>query len=225
MKRLSEILIYTAIVLSGVWLLLLSLGMFDVINLTAIAGKNFNYIWALVIVIVGMALYVGLLFVERIKSLSIPAWFKNLFYIAFFVFTNVYYFFSVYSTIWGVIIFDMYLAVLLNILSVSLFYNSQKDNKNQVKTTEKFLVFTCFCYSATGALVIEVLNGLVRMIVDKANITNTLSMFVSEACAMLLVSFMFALAFALSMRKSKQLINNCLIKVDTTSRQPKVKRG
>ena len=138
------------------------------------------------------------------------------------MFTNIYYFFSIYSTIWGLIIFDAYLAVLLNILSVSLFYNSQKDNKNQVKTTEKFLVFTTFCYAAAGSLVIEVLSALMRMLTDKANITNSLAMFVTEACTMLVVSFAFALAFAMSMRKTKQLINSCLIKIDLTQ---KVKRG
>ena len=34
--------------------------------------------------------------------------------------------------------------------AVSVFYNTQKDAKNIVKTTDKFLVFSCFAYSALG---------------------------------------------------------------------------
>ncbi len=214
MKKLAEFLIYAAIVLSGVWLILLALGVFGVINTAAFASADFNYIWALIIVVVGIALYALFAVLEHRRGLTVPNWFKNLFYIAFFVFSNIWYYFGLYSTIWGLIVFDAYLAIILNILSVSLFYNSQKDAKNMVKTTEKFLVLTCFSYAATGALIIEILSCMIRVICGYSGITASLAMFVTEACTMLVVCFIFALLFSQSMRKTKQLINGCLIKVD-----------
>lgn len=212
MKKLTPWLLYSALVLSGLWIILLSLGMFEVLDYSKVIGANFNYIVAFVIVIVGLLLYIGFMFIEKIRNLDIPAWFKNLFYIAFFVFTNIYYFFGLYGKIAGLIIFDIYFASLINILAVSLFYNTQKDAKNTVKTTDKFLVFSCFCYASTAVLVYEVLVSAIKCIAKSTGLFASLALFVTEASTMLCVSFVFALVFALSMKKSRRLINNCLIK-------------
>ena len=37
------------------------------------------------------------MFIEKWRNLIIPNWFKNLFYVAFFVFTNIYYFFGLFN--------------------------------------------------------------------------------------------------------------------------------
>ena len=210
--KLSNILLYTALALSGVWIVLLTLGAFKVFDLSALAGKNFNYIAAYVIVIVGLLLYIGFMFIEKIKGLIIPEWFKNLFYISFFIFTNVYYFFGLYGTIAGLIIFDVCLACLLNIAAVSIFYNTQKDEKNSVKTTNKFLSLTTFSYAVSGGTIYLIIAGIIKIISKSSALLSSLAILVTEMSVILFVSIIFALMFILSMKRERRLINSCLIK-------------
>lgn len=217
MKKPSTFLLYFALTVSGLWAILLALGAFGVLPISAIAGSHFNYIWALVIVVVGLLFYVAFLFIEKIKNLIIPDWFKCLFYFAFLVFTNVYYLFSWYHTIAGILVFDAYLAVLLNIAAVSLFYNTQKDAKNIVKTTDKFLVFSCFAYACTGIVVYQLISLLTKVICKSTGAIAGLPIVVTEIAIMLFITFVFALMFALSLKKSKKLINNCLVKYNSVS--------
>lgn len=212
MKKLPTILLYTFLGLSGAWLVVLALGLFNVFNLTAIAGSTFNYIWAFVIVLVGLGLYILFLLAEKWRNWIVPVWFKCLFFIAFFVFTNVYYLFGLYHTVAGIIVFDICLASLLNIAAVSLFYNTQKDAKNAVKTTDKFLCFSTFCYAITGAVVYQVISLLVKVISKTKGILATLSLVVTELSIFIAVSLLFALLFALSMKGKRKFVNACLVK-------------
>ena len=173
MKKLPTILLYTFLGLSGAWLVVLALGLFNVFNLTAIAAEGFNYIWAFVIVLVGLGLYILFMYMEKWRNWVVPTWFKCLFYVAFFVFTNVYFVFGLYQTVAGVVVFDICLAALLNIAAVSLFYNTQKDNKNAVKTTDKFLCFSTFCYAVTGATVYQIISLLVKVIAKSKGLFAT----------------------------------------------------
>lgn len=212
MTKTTKIFIYSALAISAIWAVLLAFGAFGALPISSIAGSHFNYVGALVVVIVSILCYVAFLFVERIRNLTIPEWFKILFYIAFMVFTNVYYLFSLYHTIAGIVLFDIYLAVLFNILSVSLFYNTQKDSKNVVKTTDKFLVFSCFCYATMMTLIYQLISVLVKVIVSSTEIVASLAMIVSEMSIMLFVCFVFALLFTLSLKRTRKFINGCLIK-------------
>lgn len=212
MKKLTSVILYSALVLSGLWIVMLALGMFQVLDYSSVIGAGFSYWWAFAIVIVCMLLYIGFMFIEKWRNLNIPVWLKNLFYVAFFIFTNVYYFFGLYSKIWSIILFDICFACLVNILSVSLFYNTQKDEKNTVKTTEKFLVFTCFSYSSMIILVYQLIVGLAKCIAGTSGILSNLALMVTEVSTMLCVTFVFAILFTLSMKKSRKFINSCLIK-------------
>lgn len=212
MKKLPTILLYTFLGLSGAWLIVLTLGLFNVFNLTAIAGANFNYIGAFVIVLVGLGLYILFMFAEKWRSWIVPTWFKCLFFVAFFVFSNVYYFFGLYQTIAGLVIFDICLAALLNIAAVSLFYNTQKDAKNAVKTTDKFLCFSTFCYAVTGGVVYQVIALLVKVIGKTQGLFASLALVVTELSIFVAVSLVFALFFALSMKGKRKFVNACLVK-------------
>ena len=212
MTRTSKIFIYSSIAISAIWAIFLALGVFGALDDKSIAGAHFNYIAALIIDIVGILFYVGFVFVEKIRNLTIPEWFKVLFYIAFLVFTNVYYLFSWYHTIAGLIVFDVYIAVLFNILAVSLFYNTQKDAKNVVKTTDRFLVFSCFAYAGLMTLVYQLISVLVKLLSNSTDVIASLAMIVSEMSVMLFVGFVFALLFAISLKRTRRLVNACLIK-------------
>ena len=212
MTRTSKIFIYSSIAISAIWAIFLALGVFGALDVKSIAGAHFNYIAALIIDIVGILFYVGFVFVEKIRNLTIPEWFKVLFYIAFLVFTNVYYLFSWYHTIAGLIVFAVYIAVLFNILAVSLFYNTQKDAKNVVKTTDRFLVFSCFAYAGLMTLVYQLISVLVKLLSNSTDVIASLAMIVSEMSVMLFVGFVFALLFAISLKRTRRLVNACLIK-------------
>ena len=217
MKKFSNILLYGALGVCGAWTIVLALGAFGVFSLAQVAGAHFNYVWAFVIVAVCLLCYIAFMFVEKIRNLVVPDWFKCLFYLAFLVFTNVYYFFSLYHTIAGVLVFVIYLSMLFNILAVSLFYNTQKDAKNIVKTTDKFLVFSAFSYATLGVVVYEVISLLVKVIAKDSSVLSGAPMILTEIAAMLCVNFIFAIIFAMSLKKTKKFINACLIKYNQVS--------
>ena len=105
-----------------------------------------------------------------------------------------------------------YIGFLISILSVSIFYNTQKDNKNTVKTTDKFLCFSTFSYAITGAVVYQLISCLCKVIAKTQGIFATLALVVTELSIFVAVSLVFALFFALSMKGSRKFINACLIK-------------
>ena len=108
--------------------------------------------------------------------------------------------------------FAVYIAVLFNILAVSLFYNTQKDAKNVVKTTDRFLVFSCFAYAGLMTLVYQLISVLVKLLSNSTDVIASLAMIVSEMSVMLFVGFVFALLFAISLKRTRRLVNACLIK-------------
>lgn len=212
MKKLSKIILYVLLAACAVWAVMLSLGAFGAIKTNAFASEHFNYVIALVVDIVCLVLFVGLLFIEKIRGLTIPEWFKIVFYVEFFVLTNVYCYFGLYQTAAGLIVCAIMLAIIFNILSVSVFYNTQKDESNNVKVSEKFLVFSCFGYSILFAFVYEIIQCLIRL--SASSVLNVLAVMAAEMGMFLLVSFAFALVFALSLKRSKRIINACLIKLN-----------
>lgn len=212
MKKLPTILLYTFLGLSGAYLLVLTLGLFNVFELTAIAGKSFNYIVAYVVLLVALAIYILFMFAEKWRSWIVPAWLKSLFFVAFFVFTNVYYFFGLYQTLAGIIVFDVCFASLMNIVAVSLFYNTQKDAKNAVKTTEKFLCFSTFSYALAGGVFYQVISLAIRIIAKSTGIFASIALVVTELCIFIAVSLLFSLFFALSMKNKRKFVNACLVK-------------
>lgn len=216
MKKFSKNLLYVLIGFCALWAVVLSLGAFGVIKTNIFAGEQFNYVVALILDAVCLALFVALVFVEKIKGLSIPNWFKCIFYVSFFVLTNIYFYFSLYSTVAGLIACAIILAVIFNIMSVSLFYNTQKDDQNNVKVSNKFLVFSCFSYSILFAFIYQLVVCVIR-IVSKTTISNVLAISAIEMSVCLLISFVFALVFALSLARTKRVINACLIKMNASS--------
>lgn len=212
MKKLPTILLYTFLGLSCAYLLVLTLGLFNVFELTAIASESFNYIVAYIVLLLALAIYILFMLAEKWRSWIVPAWLKSLFFVAFFVFTNVYYFFGLYQTLAGIIVFDICLASLLNIVAVSLFYNTQKDSKNSVKTTEKFLCFSTFCYAITGGVFYQIIALAIRLISKSSGLLSSIALVITELCILIAVSLIFALLFALSMKGKRKFVNGCLVK-------------
>ena len=105
-------------------LLILTLNLFGITNLTFFSG--FSYIIAYVLVVVCLLLFVGGFFVTKIKRLVMPVWFRMMFYIAFYLFTNIYYIFGWYENIVMLVFFFAYISFLVNIIALSVFYNVQK---------------------------------------------------------------------------------------------------
>ena len=192
-------------------LLILTLNLFGVTELNFHA--NFSYLVAYILVIVCLLLYIGGFFISKAKDLVIPAWFRMMFYIAFFLFTNVYHICGFYHNIYTIILFFAYIAFLVNIIALSVFYNVQKDEKNRLKSTPKFLITTVFFYAtAINALIQFVINMAKAFFLPKYQFA-TLMTFVVEMSTMLLVTIVMAVIFNASLKRAKNLINGCLIKV------------
>ena len=201
---------------SFVHIALLTLNLFGVTELAFFEG--FNYLIAYILVIVCLLLYIFGFFITKFKDIEMPKWFRMMFYIAFYLFTNVYYCLGMFQNIWALVLFFAYIAFLVNIISLSVFYNVNKDEKNRLKSTNTYLVTSVFFYSvATNALVQFVINA-VKVFAFQNYIFTTLMAFVVEMSTMILVTIIMTVIFASSLNKTKSLINGCLIKIGNSKR-------
>lgn len=193
-----------------VHLLLITLNLFSVINLKL--NINFNYLVAYLLVIICFALYIFGFFITKFKSLIMPSWFRILFYIAFFLFTNVYYVAGLYQNLIAVVFLFAYIAFLINIIALSVFFNIQKDEKNRLKSTVTFLITSVFMYSVATCALFQFIFSIVKVFAFPDYKFATLLVFVVEMSTMLFVSVVMAIVLNASLKRSKTLINACLIK-------------
>ncbi len=208
-----NITLICALAFTGIHLLLLTLNLFGVTEFEFYEG--FNYLIAYILVVVCLGLFVFGFFLSHIRKLAVPKWFRIMFYIAFYLFTNVYYTAGLFQNIYTVIVFVAYVSFLVSIIALSVFYNTQKDEKNRLRTTNKYLLTSVFFYSvATNALLQFVMTAFKVLIVPNYKF-STLMTFVVEMTAMLVVSITMTIIYSCSLKKSKALVNGCLIKVDT----------
>lgn len=205
-----NITLISVLVCSLIHLTFLILGIFDVVDLKTTA--SFNYIVSFVLVIACLLLYILGFFISNIKRLSIPSWFRVMFYIAFFVFTNTYYVLGLYENIWFLLIFFAYISVLINVICLSLFYNIQKDEKGRLKTSAKYLcVCVCMWSIAVCSFVQFVVNFMKAFVFDKY-VFATLKVFAFEYMIMFAVCIVMAVIYYLSLIQTKTVVNACLIK-------------
>ncbi len=192
-------------------LLLLTLNLFGVTRFGLNAG--FSYIVAYILVIASLALYIFGFYIYRFSNLFIPAWFRMLFYIAFYLFTNVYYILGWFSCLLGLIFFYAYIAFLMCIISLSIYFNTQKDEKNKLKIAPKSLLSNVFFYSLAGNAVLQFVINIIKVAFFSDYKFATLSTYLVEFGTMIGVSVTIVIVFAISLARTKTFINACLIKV------------
>lgn len=193
---------------------LITLNLFGVTNFAI--PENFNYIVAYAMIIVSLALYVGGFFVTKLKNVTLPSWLRILFYVAFFVFTNTYYLTGLYENIIALLVFFAYIAFLITVISLSIFYNVQKDDKNRLKSSKPFIITSVFFYSAGACLVFGVAAAAVQAFIFSGSALSTISTVVAELSMMLLVCILMTLSYSLSLSKNKVFINSCLVKYNSS---------
>ena len=209
---LCNITLICTLVFSGIHLLLIT---FNLIGITKFElYSSFNYILAYILVIACLALYIMGFYVYHFSRIYMPAWFRMLFYIAFFLFTNVYYICNWFNTIVGLIFFYAYISFLVCIISLSVYFNTQKDEKNKLKIAPKSLVTSVFYYSIAGNALIQFIVNLVKVIAFKNYEFSTLSIYLIEFGVMIGVTSIVTFMFAISLAGTKKFINACLIKVN-----------
>ena len=185
--KLSTVLLYGVLALSLAHFTILLLSLFGVITPAWLERIGFNYIVAFALVAICLILYITLMLVEKKKKMVMPEWFKNVFYVGFYVFTNIYYFFGLFATLAGLIVFYVYLAFVLNIVALSIFFNTQKSD-NVLRTTNTFTALTTFTYAVTGGALIETVISAIKLICAKTSVFSTLSMVIIDMCVIVLVS-------------------------------------
>ena len=199
-----------ALFFTAVHLLLISFNLFGISKFSV--PENFSYVTAYILSLCCLALYIFGFSIAKFKSIVFPSWLRIMFYIAFFLFTNTYYMSGLYLNKIGIVIFYAYIAFLINILSVSIFYNVQKDEKNRLKASNKFITFSVLCYSLAFSTIVQFVICAVKIFFFEAGITSTLSYFVLSMSAMLVVNIALYIAFLISLKKTKKFINACLVK-------------
>ena len=198
-----------------VHLLVLTLGLFGAITLSLYDG--FNYIVAYVLIIVCLVLYIFSFFITKFKGLEVPAWFRIVFYVAFFLFTNTYYIVGGYRNIISIILFFIYISFLSTITNLSVFYNTQKDEKNKLKTSRNYIVTSVFFYSLGTNSIIELFITAFKSFVMPHYEFTTLNVFIVEMSTMILTTIVLSFIISMSLKRTKKLVNSCLIKIS----QPK----
>lgn len=199
-----------ALFFTAVHLIILTFNLFGISNFSV--PENFSYIFAYILSICCLALYIFGFSISKLKNIVFPAWLRIMFYIAFFLFTNTYYLSGLYQTLIGIIIFYAYIAFLINIISVSIFYNVQKDEKHRLKASPTFITISVFCYSVAISSIILFIISTVKVIFFKTFATSTLLYFVVSMTSMLVVNIGLFIAFFLSLKNTKKFINACLVK-------------
>lgn len=199
-----------ALFFTAVHLIILSFNLFGISNFSV--PENFSYVLAYILSLCCLALYIFGFSISKIKNMVFPAWLRIMFYIAFFLFTNTYYLSGLYQTLIGIIIFYAYIAFLINIISVSVFYNVQKDEKHRLKASPTFITVSVLCYSLATSAVVLFLVSAVKVIFFKSLATTTLLCFVVSMTSMIVVNIGLFIAFFLSLKKTKKFINACLVK-------------
>ena len=202
--------------LSGIYLILLSLSLFGVTDLNV--SSNFSYLTAYVLVIVCLALFICAMIVVNRKKFVVPSWLRILFYIAFFTFTNVYYFWGLFENMFWLCIMFAYISFIAVVCSLSIFYNSLKDEKNRLHISNSFLLLTV----TSIALAILFVISLIILVISNLTLATSLLASSTNYIALMLVMFVSSLlttlSFAVSLKKNKAWINACLVKVDIGSK-------
>ena len=197
-------------------LVIVTIGFFTKINIELY--DEFNFIVAYILIGLSLALYILGFFTYKLTNVYMPSWFRIMFYVAFFLFTNVYYLLNWYGSILGLIFFFAYFAFLISIICLSVYFNVEKDNKNKLKTVPKHLIVNVYFYSVAVQSVFQFFVNLVKRIIlpeyDFANLTT----YLIEFGTMFAVTTIMILLFSLSLYSSKRFINSCLIKVNKATK-------
>lgn len=209
---ICNITLICTLAFSFIHLLLLTLNIFGVTKFNLYEG--FNYAVAYILVVACLSLYIIGFYTYRFTNIYIPAWFRTMFYIAFFLFTNVYYILGWFGSIVGLIFFFAYIAFLACIISLSIYFNTQKDEKNKLKIAPKSLIASVFFYSVASNSMLQFIINLVKIIFFSDYKFASLSIYLIEFGTMLGVCSAVSIAFALSLAGSKTFINACLIKIN-----------
>lgn len=210
-----NITLISILVLTFAYMILLSFNLFGVITIAI--PDYFNYIFAYVLIGISLLFYIFSFFYTSRCNFEFPTWLQIMFYIAFFVFTNVYYFSGLFENLVAVIIMFAYLSFIIMVASLSIFYNAQKDEGNRLKATRRFIITSTALYSLGFQLVLMFLVQTIKIIAFRTSPFNTLKMFVIESATMIGVTIVVTLLFWLSLRKSKKFINACLVRYDSST--------
>lgn len=206
----TNITLIMVLVFTAIHLLVVTLNLFGAVSLNFPIG--FNYLLAYTFIVLSLALYILSFFLTKLKNLKVPEWICVLFYVAFFLFTNVYYICGWFESIIALIFLYIYLAFLANIVSLSIFYNIQKDEKNRLKSSKNYIVTSVFMFSVAVCSILLLFITAIKAFAFPTYELTTVITFVIEMCTMLLTSMIMAITFSISLSKTKTFINCCLIK-------------
>lgn len=197
-------------IFSAIHLTFLLLSLFNVFRPDVMSRLTFSYITAFVLLAVCLLLFLALMLAEKLGKFSIPNWLKCVMYVGFFVFTNTYYTFGLFENFWTLLVFYAFLGFILNIISLSLFYNLQKSENGIIKTNNSFIVLFTLTASIAAATIVEIIATGIKILAK----TNSISIvsFLANLGTIVIVSIIMSVIFYISLIKTKRLINHCLIK-------------
>ena len=207
----SNITLLVALLCSVAYLIVLIVNTFK--ETPKMFYDGFSYLTAYIIVIVSLVLYLVCFFILGIARLKIPSWFQSVFYVAFFIFTNIFYITNAYTNLTAIVFLFAYISLISTVINVSIFYHAQKDEKNRLIASKKYIITSIFFYSTGTNAILEILITLAKVWFAPNYVFTKLSAFLVESITMLIVTIIICVVFYISLSKKKRIINSCLIKV------------
>lgn len=209
--KISDIFLYAGIILTFAYLIFTVVDLFRSISSKELSIFTTNFLLAFIMIIIATVLYLFLLYFEKSKF-EFPEWFKCTIITFIFIFSIIYTMFNLYSYLAFSIIFYVVISFMLSLIGISIFYNYLKDTKNILKISP----FMVFLFSVCFTITIGVLIQLIVILTKDLNQLKTTSApiyldFYINLGAMLISSLITSFVMFISLKKSKKLINSCII--------------
>lgn len=207
---INNIALIVVLVFTIVHLVLLTLNLAGVTNFNL--DYSFKYLTAYILVVISLVLYILGFFIEKITKLVIPSWFEVVFYVAFFLFTNTYYILNLYSNLFAIVFLFAYLSVLVTVINISVFYHTQKDENNKLKSTKNYILTSIFFYSVGTNAILELIITMFKYFVFPTFALTSVDAVIVEFSTMIFTSIIITVLLNLSLIRTRKFINACLIK-------------
>ena len=206
--KISDIFLYVAIFLTFAFLIFVTIDLFTSLNSRIVGSFTPNFLLTYLMMSISTIIYILLLIFER-KNLNFPEWFKCFLIFSVFVFCSIYPYLNLFTIIYTDILYNVVFSIIINIISISIFYNLLKDNNNNLKSKPFTLSLFCFSFTVMFAVIIELIEVLFNIIIRSENIVSI--NLIIDLLVIICSSIILNIIFFISLKTDKKLINSFLI--------------
>lgn len=213
----SEIFMYAYVGIVAVFLIVCILNTFNITKIKPVVGETTDYILTYFGIMLSMFIYIILSSLEKYKKLYISESAKIIMYSFVLIFFCFYPFFNLFTLLATDILFNIVLGALLAVFGLSIFYNSLKNDKNQVRANPFVVLVFAVCFAVFSAVMVEIISYLIDVIfgtnLQLASVTSRNDTMI-DLITVTLSSMVMSTMLYLSLKGDKKIANALLIKTN-----------